>query len=144
MHKHVYVHVAPEEPAEQQPRLVVPAYKPKKHYKIVFIKTPTVLPPAATYVNLPPQDQEKTLIYVLSKKPDLQQSLVLSTPAPTAPAKPEVFFVRYKTNTQQAINSLQGQGLGQGQGADNTLTNSYGVPLANPIGPRGGASSYSV
>ncbi|KAE8747301.1 Cuticle Protein Tweedle 3 [Frankliniella occidentalis] len=143
VHKHVYVHVAPEEPAEQVAPLVVNApRKPKKHYKIVFIKAPTVLPPAAAYVNVPQPDQEKTLIYVLSKKPDLQQSLVLSTPAPTQPAKPEVFFIRYKTNELKPQNQIVYQG-GQPVNSGNALlgtnglkvpTNSYGVPLGAPLG----------
>ncbi|KAK3912592.1 Oxoglutarate dehydrogenase [Frankliniella fusca] len=142
VHKHVYVHVAPEEPAEQQAPLVVNAQrKPKKHYKIVFIKTPSALPPSSAYVNVPQPDQEKTLIYVLSKKPDLQQSLVLSTPAPTQPAKPEVFFIRYKTNEAKPQNQVAYQGgqvvnggnvLGGGNGVK-PLTNSYGVPLGAPL-----------
>lgn len=42
IHKHVFVHVAPEEPPE--PRRARPYIPPsqEKHYKIIFIKVPPV------------------------------------------------------------------------------------------------------
>lgn len=97
VHKHVYVHVPPpdnEYPAARKPIHVAP---PQKHYKIVFIKAPTPPTPTAPVIPVQPQDEEKTLIYVLVKKPEEQPDIVIPTPAPTQPAKPEVYFIRYKT-----------------------------------------------
>lgn len=70
---------------------------PQKHYRIVFIKAPTEAP--ATYPTIPlqPPDEEKTLVYVLVKKPDPPPELVLPKPVSTVPTKPEVYFIRYKT-----------------------------------------------
>jgi len=44
-----------------------------------------------------PQNEEKTLVYVLVKKPEEAPEITIPTPAPTQPAKPEVYFIRYKT-----------------------------------------------
>jgi len=99
IHKHVYVHVPPPEaPEYKAPKHVPLPQPPQKHYKIVFIKAPT--PPTPTAPQLPPlpqPDEEKTLIYVLVKKPEEAPDVVLPTQAPTQPSKPEVYFIRYKT-----------------------------------------------
>lgn len=99
VHKHVYVHVPPPEaPEYKAPKQVPLPQPPQKHYKIVFIKAPT--PPTPTAPQLPPlpqPDEEKTLIYVLVKKPEEAPDIVLPTQAPTQPSKPEVYFIRYKT-----------------------------------------------
>lgn len=46
-----------------------------------------------------PQNEEKTLVYVLVKKPDPQPNYVPPTQLPTQPSKPEVYFIRYKATT---------------------------------------------
>lgn len=99
IHKHVYVHVPPPEaPEYKAPKYVAPAPPPQKHYKIVFIKAPTPPTPTAPVIpQLPQPDEEKTLIYVLVKKPEEQPDIVIPTQAPTQPSKPEVYFIRYKT-----------------------------------------------
>ncbi|CAH2086494.1 unnamed protein product [Euphydryas editha] len=101
VHKHVYVHVPPpdnELPAIRKPIYVPP---PQKHYKIVFIKAPTPPTPTAPVIPVQPQNEEKTLVYVLVKKPEPQPEIVIPTPAPTQPSKPEVYFIRYKTQKQE-------------------------------------------
>ncbi|CAB0042783.1 unnamed protein product [Trichogramma brassicae] len=99
IHKHVYVHVPPPEaPEYKAPKYVAPAPPPQKHYKIVFIKAPTPPTPTAPAIPaLPQPDEEKTLIYVLVKKPEEAPEIQLPTQAPTQPSKPEVYFIRYKT-----------------------------------------------
>ncbi|KAF5284127.1 hypothetical protein FQR65_LT00127 [Abscondita terminalis] len=100
VHKHVYVHVPPPEqeyPAPRKPITVAPA---QKHYKIIFIKAPTPPTPTAPVIPVQPQNEEKTLVYVLVKKPEEAPEIVIPTPAPTQPSKPEVYFIRYKTQKQ--------------------------------------------
>lgn len=70
---------------------------PQKHYRIVFIKAPTEAPVTYPTIPLQPPDEEKTLVYVLVKKPDPLPELILPKPATTIPTKPEVYFIRYKT-----------------------------------------------
>lgn len=108
VHKHVYVHVPPPEaPEYKPPKYIPPAAPPQKHYKIVFIKAPTPPTPTAPALPpLPPQDEEKTLIYVLVKKPEEAPEVVLPTQAPTQPSKPEVYFIRYKTQVKFARGAM--------------------------------------
>uniref|UniRef100_A0A182XED7 DUF243 domain-containing protein n=1 Tax=Anopheles quadriannulatus TaxID=34691 RepID=A0A182XED7_ANOQN len=97
IHKHVYVHVPPPEPEYVTTRKPIVVPPPQKHYKIVFIKAPS--PPTQAPPVLPPiqQNEEKTLVYVLVKKQDEPEEIVIPTVAPTPPSKPEVYFIRYKT-----------------------------------------------
>lgn len=99
IHKHVYVHVPPPEPTYYAPKKpIAPPPPPQKHYKIVFIKAPTPPPPQVPDIpNIAPPPELKTLIYVLVKKPDEAPEITIPTPAPTQPSKPEVYFIRYKT-----------------------------------------------
>lgn len=97
VHKHVYVHVPPPDNDYQAPRKPIWVPPPQKHYKIVFIKAPTPPTPTAPIIPVQPQNEEKTLVYVLVKKPEDQPDVVIPTPAPTQPSKPEVYFIRYKT-----------------------------------------------
>lgn len=101
VHKHVYVHVPPPEPEYIAPRKPIQVAPPQKHYKIIFIKAPAPPTPTAPVIPLQPQNEEKTLVYVLVKKPEEAPEIVIPTPAPTQPSKPEVYFIRYKTQKEQ-------------------------------------------
>lgn len=99
--KHIYVHVPPPEPEQyrpSRPQLSAPA--PQKHYKIIFIKAPTPPTPTAPVIPQFAQDEQKTLIYVLVKRPEEAPEINIPTPAPTQPSKPEVYFIRYKTQKE--------------------------------------------
>lgn len=94
--KNVYVHVPPEEPVEFKPSKQIEIPTPKKHYKIIFIKAPA--PPAPTVPVIPEriEDEHKTLVYVLVKKPEEQPDIEIPEPTATEPSKPEVYFIKYK------------------------------------------------
>jgi hypothetical protein len=107
--KHIYVHVPPPEPVEDRPIRVSSAAAPaQKHYKIIFIKAPTPPTPSAPVIPaLPAQDEQKTLIYVLVKKPEEAPEFSLPTVAPTQPSKPEVYFIKYKTQVKTGDRARQ-------------------------------------
>ncbi|KAJ9574294.1 hypothetical protein L9F63_026060, partial [Diploptera punctata] len=67
-----------------------------------YTSTPTV-----PEIALPPPDEQKTLIYVLVKKPEEAPEINIPTPAPTTPSKPEVYFIRYKTQKQEGYAPSQ-------------------------------------
>lgn len=98
IHKHIYVHVPPSEPdypaATRPPPEVQPA---QKHYRIIFIKAPTQAIPTLPPLLPAPENEEKTIVYVLVRRPDDAPEVVVPTPAPTIPSKPEVYFIRYRT-----------------------------------------------
>ncbi|CAH1170116.1 unnamed protein product [Phaedon cochleariae] len=97
VHKHVYVHVAPEEPEEIRPQRPIVVGAPQKHYKIIFIKAPSPPRQQAPVIPVQPQNEEKTLVYVLVKKPEEQPEIVVPQAQPTQPTKPEVYFIKYNT-----------------------------------------------
>ncbi|KAL1378778.1 hypothetical protein pipiens_003918 [Culex pipiens pipiens] len=73
--------------------------KPKTHYKVVFIKAPSVSAAALAKVRaaVRSQTQEKTLVYVLSSAEADAASLVDAAAVDTyQSAQPEVRFVNYK------------------------------------------------
>lgn len=97
VYRYVSVHVPPPEPMlPSRPRPAQPAPKPETHYQIVFIKAPEASPRERQEIQLPPPPQLKTLVYVLLKKPEMNDILKISQPPNIKPSKPEVFFIRYK------------------------------------------------
>lgn len=99
--KHIYVHVPQPEKEEVLPARWIQPSPPNKHYKIIFIKTPEGPKLGPIKIPAQPQNEEKTLVYVLSKKPDTQQEIIVQPQLETKPSKPEVFFIKYKTKTEQ-------------------------------------------
>lgn len=96
--KHVYIHIPPPEPDYNVEIPKVNAVQPvQKHYRIIFIKAPTMAIPTAPPVGPATVSEEKTIVYVLVKKPDALPPITAPTPVPTPPSKPEVYFIRYKT-----------------------------------------------
>ncbi|KPJ15085.1 hypothetical protein RR48_09112 [Papilio machaon] len=127
VHKHVYVHVPPPDNETPRPPKQIYVPPPQKHYKIVFIKAPTPPTPTAPVIPLQPQNEEKTLVYVLVKKPEEQPDIVIPTPAPTQPAKPEVYFIRYKTQKQEGYPAAKSPAPQYGPPAS-APSSSYGAP----------------
>lgn len=102
IHKHVYVHLPPpefEEEEEQQDFPAVVAEK-NKRYNIIFIKAPS-LRQSSIVRQVQPQNEDKTIIYVLVKKPEPH----IITPIQTGVKheKPEVYFIKYKAQKGTAV-----------------------------------------
>lgn len=102
--KHIYVHVSPLENEDLHARRPFPTGPVQKHYKIIFIKAPTPPTPTAPVIPVQSQVEEKTIVYVLIKRPDEQPDVQIPVPAPTQPSKPEVYFIRYKA--QKDVGSV--------------------------------------
>lgn len=116
--KHFYVHAAPEDPEEQAAPRYVPLGRAHKTYKVIFIKAPSY-GSSARIIPVLPQNEEKTVVYVLSKKPDFNQEIQLPEQPVTEPTKPEVFFIKYKTqqeaeNARQQIQGMHLSGVADG------------------------------
>lgn len=134
--KHIYVHVPPPDPEDDilPQRQLAASGIPQKHYKIIFIKAPSVSAPSQAQVALAAQSQEKTIVYVLVKKPDELGDLSLPAAISAPTSKPEVYFIKYKTQKENRGNGLGvnlgstglGGNLGIG-GLDATLGSSISV-----------------
>ncbi|XP_049303076.1 probable LIM domain-containing serine/threonine-protein kinase DDB_G0286997 [Bactrocera dorsalis] len=146
--KDIYVHVAPEEQEERYQRPVLPPPPPRKHYRIVFIKAPSPKPSAAALrINQAPTE-EKTIIYVLTRKPDpLDLEAAYQEAAPKQPSKPEVYFIKYRTQeeAQHAQRTIQEQ---YDQLGGTTQVSDEGIaPVTSVIGsldPRGASAGGSI
>lgn len=82
----------------------------KKRYNIIFIKSPNVVRPRLIQQQ---QSEDKTIVYVLVKKPD--DITQLAQPE-IRQSKPEVFFIKYKAQTEQTpIEAVQQVAIEQHQ-----------------------------
>ncbi|XP_034477784.1 uncharacterized protein LOC117784218 [Drosophila innubila] len=74
-----------------------------RNYRVIFIRAPTAQSEAIKYTaELAPQE-ERTVIYVLSRKQqELEAQDIQTSKQQETPAKPEIFFIRYKTNEEAA------------------------------------------
>ncbi|XP_018800597.1 PREDICTED: keratin, type I cytoskeletal 9 [Bactrocera latifrons] len=153
VHKQFITVSAPEdhETLEKSKHFVIG--RPQKNYRVVFIKAPSS---SSANVKLSAEyapQEEKTVIYVLSKKDSSLEVNDIATPAPTVPAKPEVFFIKYKTeeeahHAQQQIQAeydrIEGTsehtdgGIGQQQSVVGILDGGAGQAGGNGAGIGGG------
>lgn len=103
----------PEEIESQHPHTSASVpIKQQIHYKIIFIKAPTTRAISRTQLTqlAQPQTSEKTLVYVLTKKEDSLAELtqnIQQTQVPYVPNKPEVYFIKYKTQKAQGQHVAQ-------------------------------------
>lgn len=141
INKHFYIHSAPEDHDEQQIVRYVNVGRPQKNYRVVFINAPSSsVSKAKIIANVAPVE-EKTAIYVLSKK---SNSLDVTAEAVTqAPVnhKPEVFFIKYKT-PQEAVHAqhtIQAQYDQLGGSSD--VSNEGILPVSSVIGSLDGDAS---
>lgn len=98
VHKSAYVYVAPPDEDVPKQKVIIEQPAPKKNYQIVFIKAPN--PPKQEVPVIPPYlspQSDKTLIYVLHPKPEAAPPIHIPAPPLHKPNKPEVYFIRYKT-----------------------------------------------
>lgn len=128
-----YVHVPPPDDESERHHHQPEQVAPRKHYKIIFIKAPSSQPaysPAAQQAIA--QSQEKTLIYVLVKKPEEAGYDSPAAPAPAAPvSKPEVYFIKYKTQKEQGGSAGAG-GYASGGSAGDFGGSDFGPAPSNP------------
>ncbi|CAL4067450.1 unnamed protein product, partial [Meganyctiphanes norvegica] len=89
--RNIFVFAAPAVPIQQGPTPEIPL--PKVEYNIVFVRTPEKAESDEPIIVPPPQ--QKTLVYVLSKKGDAVGPQVIEVPAGPG-HQPEVYYVNYE------------------------------------------------
>jgi len=114
--RNLFLYAAPAAPAVAAlPPGNIP--NPKVHLNYVFVRTDNSHGGVRPVVVPPPK--QKTLVYVLNKRPDPQQTDIIEVPA--TPTQPEVFFVNYKDgDTAQlpggvSLSEALSQSIQQGQ-----------------------------
>lgn len=138
--KHFYLHSAPVDHDEQQVVRYINIGRPQKNYRVVFIDSPSSNANKAKIIANVAPTEEKTAIYVLSKKTNaLDINAEVVTPAPVN-NKPEVFFIKYKTPEEavHAQHTIQAQYDALGGSSD--VSNEGPIPVSSVIGSLGGSS----
>ncbi|XP_054728175.1 uncharacterized protein LOC129237441 [Anastrepha obliqua] len=133
VHKQFYTISAPEDTDDGKPKHLVIG-RPQKNYRVVFIKAPG---PDNSNRKLSAEfapQEEKTVIYVLSKKDDELTANDFATPAPTVPSKPEVFFIKYKTPEEAEAAQKEIQDQYDQLGGTKEISDEGTAPVASVIG----------
>ncbi|KAK4875629.1 hypothetical protein RN001_012051 [Aquatica leii] len=112
--KHVFFYASPNDETYTHLRInVVP--KSHKNTKVIFVKAPHHGGVIPEVVAPPSLAEDKTLVYVLVKKPKDTQSINIPSGLGVKQLKPEVFFIKYnnKHEAESQIHSgIQGNQVG--------------------------------
>lgn len=105
VHKHIYIHKPPADFEESDP-LPTGIVNKNKHYNILFIKAPTLSQRSQISQQLhQTESDEKTIVYVLVKKPDEENIQAKLAQSDAQNNKPEVYFIKYKAEKEKSDNS---------------------------------------
>ncbi|XP_061386718.1 uncharacterized protein LOC133321651 [Musca vetustissima] len=100
VNKRFYTYSAPE---DDEPEVIyrdIVLGAPRKSYNVVFIKAPVAKQQKAKIRIIPAANEDKTYIYLLAKKTDAPVLESHVEEPVTTTAKPEVFFIKYRTNKE--------------------------------------------
>ncbi|XP_050335943.1 uncharacterized protein LOC126762905 [Bactrocera neohumeralis] len=132
--KRFYLHAAPEDDDEEVQQRHVTVGKPRKNYNVVFIKSSDKSKPKASLKITPAVNEEKTVIYVLNKKQDAADIDAQVYEPVTTTAKPEVYFIKYKTAEEAAHAQQTIQSQYDALGGSTQVTNEGVAPVSSVIG----------
>lgn len=139
--KRFFIHSAPEDVEEDQQEKHITVGVPKKNYNVVFIKSPSKSSKKTSIKISPAPTEEKTVIYVLNKKTDASDVQAEVIEHPTTTAKPEVFFIKYKTNEEAAHAQEQIQAQYDALGGSSQVSDEGVAPVTSVIGALGNAAA---
>ncbi|XP_030567242.1 uncharacterized protein LOC115767191 [Drosophila novamexicana] len=142
--KHFYLHTAPEDHDDQQIVRYVNVGRPQKNYRVVFINAPASTTSKAKIIANVAPVEDKTAIYVLSKKSnalDVTAEVVTQRPANH---KPEVYFIKYKTPEEAAHAQQTIQANYDALGGSSELSNEGIVPVSSVINALGDNGASGV
>ncbi|XP_067639234.1 uncharacterized protein [Eurosta solidaginis] len=122
----------PEEPTQRTKHIIIG--RPQKNYRVVFIKAPTSDNSNLKFTAEYAPQEEKTVIYVLSKKSNDLDIDEIATPAPTKPSKPEIFFIKYKTPEEAKAAQKEIQEQYDSLGGTSEFSDDGVVPIKSVIG----------
>ncbi|XP_055384194.1 keratin, type II cytoskeletal 1-like [Condylostylus longicornis] len=142
--KQFFIHSAPEEQDEVGGDKVINLGPGRKHYRVVFIKAPHQGAQAGKVRFIAPANEEKTVIYVLSKKTDLADIQADVQQAHSEPSKPDVFFIKYKTAEEAAHAQRQIQTQYDQLGGTSQVSDEGVAPVQSVIGALGNTGGAGV
>lgn len=132
--KRFYIHSAPEEEDNEIDERFITIGKPRKNYNIVFIRAPHKAPSKTKLKIVPAINEDKTVIYVLAKKPTESEIEAHVQEYATTTAKPEVYFIKYKTNEEAAHAQHTIQAQYDALGGSTEVSHEGVAPVTSVIG----------
>ncbi|XP_017056175.1 LOW QUALITY PROTEIN: uncharacterized protein LOC108098032 [Drosophila ficusphila] len=126
-----------EDPEDWEPKtkhLIIG--QPRRNYRVIFIRAPGSNNDRVKYTaELAPQE-ERTVIYVLTRKqPELEATdIVAPQEKPQAEQKPDVFFIKYKTNEEATAAQKEIQTQYDQLGGNTEISAPYVAPIHSVIG----------
>ncbi|EDV94558.1 keratin, type I cytoskeletal 10 [Drosophila grimshawi] len=142
--KRFFIHSAPEESDDQFSERHITVGVPKRNYNVVFIKSPQRSNKKTSIKISPAVNEDKTVIYVLSKKTDSSDVHAEVVEQASSTSKPEVFFIKYKTNEEAQHAQQQIQAQYDSLGGTSQLTDEGVAPVTSVIGALGGGDAGSA
>ncbi|KAH8407981.1 hypothetical protein KR222_006973, partial [Zaprionus bogoriensis] len=139
--KRFFIHSAPEDVDEEYKERHITVGVPKRNYNVVFIKSPQRSNKKTSIKISPAVNEDKTVIYVLSKKTDSSDVQAEVVEQASSTSKPEVFFIKYKTNEEAAHAQQQIQAQYDALGGSSQLTDEGVAPVTSVIGALGNAEA---
>ncbi|KAH8359481.1 hypothetical protein KR093_006979, partial [Drosophila rubida] len=142
--KRFFIHSAPEDVEEEYKERHITVGVPKRNYNVVFIKSPQRSNKKTSIKISPAVNEDKTVIYVLSKKADSSDVQAEVVEQASSTSKPEVFFIKYKTNEEAAHAQQQIQAQYDALGGSSQLTDEGVAPVTSVIGALGNGDATAA
>ncbi|XP_060648712.1 GATA zinc finger domain-containing protein 10 [Drosophila nasuta] len=142
--KRFFIHSAPEDVDEEYKERHITVGVPKRNYNVVFIKSPQRSNKKTSIKISPAINEDKTVIYVLSKKADSSDVQAEVVEQASSTSKPEVFFIKYKTNEEAAHAQQQIQAQYDALGGSSQLTDEGVAPVTSVIGALGNGDAAAT
>ncbi|XP_073816550.1 uncharacterized protein [Musca autumnalis] len=132
--KRFYIFSGPVEEGVEVQHRDITIGTPRKNYNIVFVKAPVEKQQKIKVRVIPAVNEEKTAIYVLSKKSDAPIVETLVQEPVTTTSKPEVAFIKYRTNEEAEHFQRHVQAEYDHLGGSTSVTNEGVSPVKSVVG----------
>ncbi|XP_013102238.1 uncharacterized protein LOC106083637 [Stomoxys calcitrans] len=132
--KRFFIHSAPEEEETEVEHRDIVIGSPRRNFNIVFVKSPSGGQHRTKVRVIPALNEDKTVIYVLAKKTEGAQIETHVEEPATTTSKPEVFFIRYKTNEEAEHAQHKIQAEYDNLGGTSIISNEGISPISSVIG----------
>uniref|UniRef100_A0A1I8NXF2 DUF243 domain-containing protein n=1 Tax=Stomoxys calcitrans TaxID=35570 RepID=A0A1I8NXF2_STOCA len=137
--KRFFIHSAPEDEDTEIDQRDIVVGAPRKNFNVVFIKSSSARQHKAKIRVIPAVNEDKTVIYVLTKKSDRAEIDAHVVEPATTTTKPEVFFIKYKTNEEAKHAQRNIQAQYDRLGGSSIVSDEGVAPISSVIGSLDGS-----
>lgn len=132
--KRFFVHSAPEEEGIDIQHRDIVVGTPRKNLNVVFVKAPIGKQQLTKVRVLPAIKEDKTVVYVLTKKSEPGKVETYVEEPVTTTSRPEVFFIKYKTKEEAEAAQQAIQAEYDNLGGSSSVSDEGISPVASVIG----------